>query len=149
MIITGIIFTILGVCLLCWLLFTLAVQAMPLFLGAAVGAFLSQYGAGAVLAIAVGLLSAVLASGVTQFLYATTRSSLARVAIALLLVGPAAFAGYHASIGIARIAVSAGEWREPMALIGAFVVGCVAFARLNATTGRSNSLWVANEKPIT
>ena len=136
MIITGIIFTILGISLLCWLLFTLAVQALPLFIGAAVGALLSQQGAGAAPAITAGIIAAVLASGAAQYLYATTRSPLVRAAIALLLAGPAAFAGYHAALGIARITVTTGGSREGLALIGAFVVGCVAFARLNATTRR-------------
>jgi len=140
MIVTGILFSILGFALLCWLLFTLAVQALPLFIGAIVGVLLSQNGASAVLAIAIGLASAASAFGITRFLYATTKSRLARVAIALVLTGPAAFAGYHASLGIARIAISAGGWPETLALMGALVVGCVAFARLHATTHRPTSL---------
>jgi hypothetical protein len=137
MIITGILFTILGVGLLCWLLFALAVQALPLFIGAAVGALLTQNGASVMLAIAVGLVSAVLASRITQFLCVATKSSHVRAAITLLLTAPAAFAGYHATLGITRIALFAGGLRELVALIGAFVVGSVAFARLNAASRRS------------
>lgn len=136
MIFTGIIFSILGVGLLCWLLFTLAVQALPLFIGVTAAAFLSQNGAGAVLAIVVAAGAAVLASGVIQFLYATARSPAARAAIALLLAGPAAFAGYHASLGIARIGISSEGLREAIALIGTIVVAWAAFVRLNATTRR-------------
>ncbi|MFO1116569.1 MAG: hypothetical protein U1E28_12855 [Beijerinckiaceae bacterium] len=140
MIITGILFSILGVGLLCWLLFMLAVQALPFFIGAAAGALLSQNGAGAALAITVGLVSAMLVSGVAQFLYATTRSPLTRSAIALLVAGPAAFAGYHASLGIARIGLSAAGSCEVLALIGASAIGSVAFARLSAMTRRSSDL---------
>lgn len=132
MIVTGILLSILGIGLLCWLLFALAVQALPLFIGAIAGVLLSQNGTSAIFAIAIGLIVAALAFGITRFLYATTRSPLVRTSITLVLTGPAGFAGYHASLGIARIAVSAGGWRQALALLGALVVGCVAFARLNA-----------------
>ncbi len=136
MIVTGIILSVLGIALLCRLLFTLAVQALPLFIGALVGAQLSQNGASAILAIATGLVAAASAFGIARFLYATTRSRLVRVAIALVLTGPAAFAGYHASLGIARIAAPSEAWHQALALLGAFVIGCVATVRLNAAMCR-------------
>lgn len=136
MIVTGILLSILGIALLCWLLFALAVQALPLFIGVFAGSLVFQNGAGAILAIVVGLVSAALALGITQFAFAKARTPYARVIIAVFVILPAAIAGYHATFGIARFAISAIEWRQALALIASFVVGCAAFARLNALVCR-------------
>ncbi|MDE2363955.1 MAG: hypothetical protein KGM42_14860 [Hyphomicrobiales bacterium] len=136
MIITGLILSVLGVALLCWLLFALAVQALPLFIGAYAGALVFQNGAGAVLAIVVGLVSAASAFGITRFAFARTGSASARLAIAVLVMAPAVFAGYYATLGIARITVSSEPGRQTLALLGSFVIGCAALLRLTAATTR-------------
>ncbi len=141
MIITGLILSVLGVALLCWLLFALSVQALPLFIGAFAGALVFQNGAGAVLAIVVGLVSAASAFGITRFAFARTGSASARLAIAVLVMAPAAIAGYHATLGVARIAVSSESGRQILALLGSIVIGCAALVRLTAATTR-----VANER---
>lgn len=133
MIITGLILSVLSVALVCWLMFALAVQALPLFVGAIAGILVSQHGAGAVLAIVVALVSAALAMGVSQLVFARAKSPYARAATALLVTAPAVFAGYHAIVGIARIAVSSELGRQVLALLGSIVIGCAAFIRLNAT----------------
>jgi hypothetical protein len=50
---------------------------------------------------------------------------------------PAAFAGYHAALGLAQIGVPAEGWRQAFALIGAIVVG--------GTPGR---VWRARSRPV-
>ncbi|MDE2578591.1 MAG: hypothetical protein KGL46_07310 [Hyphomicrobiales bacterium] len=145
MIITGVILCVLGIALLCWLLFALAVQALPLFVGTIAATLVFQGGADTVLAIAIGLVAAALAVGIARFLYITTRSSLARAAVALLVTAPAVFAGYHATLGVARITVSSEPGRQTLALVGSFVIGCVALLRLNvAATRAANPPTTAN-----
>lgn len=139
MIIIGIVFCAVAVSLLCWLLFLLAVQALPLFIGAAVGIFAYRHGAGAAPAVIVGLAAGALAHILTQFAFDRARSPIIRSAIALLVTAPAAFAGYHAALGIARITVSTGVGRQELALLGSLVIGCVAFARMHAATRRRAS----------
>ena len=131
MIMSGVILSVLGIALPCWLLFALAVQALPLYIGATAATLAFQNGAGAALAIVAGLGSAAITVGITQFVFAKAGSPYTRVAIALLVTTPALFAGYHATLGIAHIASSSELERQVLALLGSLVIGCLAFARLN------------------
>lgn len=136
MIISGIILTAIAVGLLCWLLFKLAVNALPVFVCMAVFAAALHAGAEPVAAILVGAVTAIGARGVARFSFAAAKSPLLKIAIALLLTGPAVFAGYHATLGVARIVVSSPTWREILAVFGSICVGCSALARLFATQRR-------------
>jgi hypothetical protein len=44
---------------------------------------------------------------------------------------PAAFAGYHAALGLAHIGVPAESWRQAMAVAGAIIVAATAWARMS------------------
>lgn len=129
MIISGIVLCALGIALLCWLLFTFVVQALPLYIGVIAATLAFQNGMGTAPAIVVGIVAAALAFGITQFAFAKSRSPYARFAIALLVTAPAVFAGYHAALGIARIVVTSEPGRQTLALLGSFVIGCAAFRR--------------------
>jgi hypothetical protein len=112
LIITGIILVFVGLAYLCWLLFALAVHALPFFVGATAGLAAYHSGSGPIGAILVGSM----ASGVTlvigQIAFLMSRCSVIRAAIALLFAIPAAVAGYHAALGLALIAISAEGWRH-------------------------------------
>jgi len=92
-------------------------------------------GSGPIGAIIVGAIasSVILLAG--QIAFTTLRSPLIRVALALLFAVPAAIAGYHAALGLARIAIPADGWRDAMAVVGAIIVSATAWARM-AVTGR-------------
>ncbi len=66
-----IVFAILGslaaIGVLCWLLFTLAVFALPAFIGVSVGIWAHETGAGLVGAIVIGTAAAGMALGVASF----------------------------------------------------------------------------------
>jgi len=129
MIIIGIILSFVALAYLCWLLFALAVYALPFFAGVTVG-LVTYSGSGPIGAIIVGAI----ASGVTlvagQIAFTTLRSPLIRVAIALVFAMPAAVAGYHATLGLAHIGIPAEGWRQAVAIVGAIVVATTAWARL-------------------
>jgi hypothetical protein len=80
------------------------------------------------------LIVGVLAGGVTlaigQIAFATVRTPLIRVLVGLLYAVPAGIAGYHASLGLAKIGVPSEGWREAFAIVGAVLVGATAFARM-------------------
>ena len=87
-------------------------------------------GSGPIGAIIVGAIasSVILLAG--QIAFTTLRSPLIRVALALLFAVPAAIAGYHAALGLARIAIPADGWRDAMAVVGAIIVSATACARM-------------------
>ncbi|MGQ3302329.1 hypothetical protein [Reyranella sp.] len=129
MLATGIVFSIVGLGFFCWLLFTLAIYALPTFAGLAVGLAAFHSGTGVVGAITVGLLvgGAVLALG--QFVFAATPTPL-RVIVGLVYAVPAAIAGYQVSFALASLVMPGSVWQGAFAVIGAVVSGWTAFSRL-------------------
>ena len=130
MTIVGIVLSVVGVGFFCWLLFTLAVYALPFFAGLAAGLAAFHSGSGVIGAIIVAVLAGGATLVVGQVAFAAVRSPLIRAAIALLFAVPAAVAGYHATLGLARIGVPSEGWREAFATVGAIVVGGTAWARM-------------------
>ena len=63
-------------------------------------------------------------------IFASARSPLIRLGVALLFAAPAAFAGYHATHGIAALTMPSGIWQQIFAAIGSIVVGATAWARM-------------------
>ena len=132
MILIGILASIAAIGLLCWLLFTLAVFALPAFAGVTAGVWAYQTGAGWIGGIVVGLAAAALTFGIGQFLFAFARPLWLRLAIAIAFVAPAAFAGYHATHGIVQHTMSSDTWRIIFSIVGAIAVGVTAFVRVTA-----------------
>ena len=140
MIILGILLSIAAIGFFCWLLFTFAVFALPLFVGMSVGAWAYQSGAGLLGAIFAGLLAAGLTLGVGQLGLMLARTTWARLLIALVFVAPAIMAGYHATHGIVKHTMPSETWQHLFSVIGAIVVGCAAFVRVAGTRPSSGHL---------
>ena len=130
MIIIGIILGFVGLAYLCWLLFALAVYALPFFAGVTAGLATYHSGSGPIAAIIVGAIAASITLIAAQIAFATLRSPLIRAVIALLFAMPAAIAGYHAALGLAHIGISAEGWRQAVAVAGAIIVAATACARM-------------------
>jgi len=130
MIIIGILLSIAAIAFLCWLLFTLAVFALPFFVGVSAGTWAYHTGAGLLGAILVGLVAAGLTLGLGQVLLMTVRPLWARFLIALVFVVPAVIAGYHATHGIVKHTMQSETWQMAFSIIGAIAVGVTAFARV-------------------
>ena len=126
----GIVLSIFGLGFFCWLLFTLAVYALPFLAGLSAGLAVFHSGAGVIGGFVVGFLvgGAILALG--QIAFATTRTPLIRVIIGLLYAVPAAVAGYEVLFALAGIGMSNSGWQTAFAVVGAIVSGCTAFSRL-------------------
>lgn len=124
------------VALLCVLAYTLAIYALPFFVGLAAAQFAYQTGSGLIGAGLVGLLSAGVAFGVLAVLFETIRSPVIRLIVALVFAAPAAVAGYALVYGITKEAVSSEIWRQIFCIVGGGFVGLSALARLAAGVGQ-------------
>ena len=130
----SLVLSVAGVGFCCWLLFTLAIYALPFFAGltAAFAAYHSGCGILGAIIVAVMVGAATLAIGRIAFTH--VGSSLARAAIGLLYAAPAAVAGYEATLGLAHIGVASEVWRQVFAICGGLAVGATAWMRLAAYT---------------
>lgn len=123
--------------LLCWLLFSLAVYAVPTFIGLRVGLWAHETGADAFGALLAGLFSGGAAYGAARVLHASLAPGWPRHALALFFAGPAAFAGYSAAHGVAGKLMPSEGWQFAVAIVGALAVGGTAFVRLGSGTWTS------------
>jgi hypothetical protein len=130
MLIIGIILSVFGIGFFCWLLFTLAVYALPFFAGLSAGLAAFHSGSGVIGALIVCVFAGGATLVIGQIAFATIRIPLIRAAIGLLYAIPAAIAGYHATLGLAQIGVPSVVWREVFAVIGAVLIGGTAWARM-------------------
>jgi hypothetical protein len=130
MLIIGIILGFVGLGYLCWLVFALAVHALPLFAGVTAGLAAYHSNSGTIAAVAIAAIVGVIVLFAGQLAFRTSRSVPLRAAIALLFAVPAAVAGYHASHGLADVVVPIEGWREVMAIAGAIMVATIAWARI-------------------
>ena len=112
MLIIGIILAFVALAYLCWLLFALAVYALPFFAGLSAGLAAYHSGSGPIGAMIVGVVAGALMVLLGQVAFAAVRLPLIRGTIALLFAEPAALAGYHAALGLAHIAIPGEGWRD-------------------------------------
>ena len=129
MIILAILASLAAIGLLCWLLFTLAVFALPAFVGFAAGAWAHGTGAGIPGAILVGLVAAV-TFAVGQLLITFARPMWLKLCVAVIFVAPAAVAGFHATHGIVKHLMPSDAWQITFSVVGAIAVGITAFVRV-------------------
>jgi hypothetical protein len=132
MIVIGLILSVFGVGFLCWLLFTLAVYALPTFAGITAGLAAYHSGTGVPGAGVVGFAAGAVTLVAGQASFAAVKSPVLRAVIAILFAAPAAIAGYHATLTLAHIRVPSASWREVFAVVGATFVGGTAFVRMGA-----------------
>jgi hypothetical protein len=130
MLVIGLILSIFGIGFLCWLIFTLAVYALPFFVGLTAGMAAFHGGAGVIGALLVGIVVGAVTLGIGQIAFAVVRPLPLRAAIAAAFAIPAAIAGYHAVLGLSQIGVPSLFWREVFAWIGAIFIGGTAWARM-------------------
>jgi hypothetical protein len=130
MLIIGIILALVALAYLCWLLFALAVYALPFFAALSAGLAAYHSGSGPIGAIVVGVIAGAVTLLLGQVAFATVRSPLVRATVALVFAAPAALAGYHAALGLAHLAIPTEGWRNAMAVAGAIIVAATAWIRM-------------------
>lgn len=130
MIILAILAAVAAIGALCWLLFTLAVFALPAFVGVSAGIWAHASGAGLVGSIAVGFVTAIATLAIGHLLLALVRPMWLKLLIAVVFVAPAAIAGFHATHGIVKHLMPSETWQIVFSVIGAIAVGMTAFVRI-------------------
>ena len=130
MIILTILASLAAIGLLCWLLFTLAVFALPAFVGVTAGAWAHGTGAGIPGAILVGAIAAAVTLAAGHLLITFVRPMWLKLIVAATFVAPAAIAGFHATHGIVKHLMPSDAWQITFSVIGAVAVGITAFIRV-------------------
>lgn len=118
--------------LLCWLLFTLAVFALPAFAGVTAGAWAHDTGAGIPGAILVGAFAAVITLAAGQLLITFVRPMWLKLIVAAAFVAPAGIAGFHATHGIVKHIMPSEAWQITFSVIGAVAIGVTTLIRVAA-----------------
>lgn len=123
-------FAVIGALL--WLLFTLAVYALPFYAGLSAAMWAYGHDAGLIGAVVLGVIAAGLTFAIGQLLFATLRSLWLRALVAAIYAAPAAVAGYSAVYGVSGIGGADEVWRTVIASVGAVVVAVAAWTRVSA-----------------
>ena len=130
MIILAILASLAAIGALCWLLFTLAVFALPAFVGVTVGALAHGTGAGVPGAILIGLVAAAATLAVGQLVMMFGRPVWLKLIVAITFVAPAALAGFHATHGIVKHLMPSEVWQISFSVVSAIAVGITALMRV-------------------
>lgn len=127
--------SLLGLGVICWILFNLAVYALPFFVAVTVGHYLYTSAVGLIGAVAGAFLAGALTLILGQIAFATIRSTSVRLALGALYALPAGLAGFHAIKGLSQIGSAGETWTLVFASIGAVIVGATAWTRVAVLTG--------------
>ena len=117
---------------LVWLVFRLAIVALPLYAGLGIGLWLLHHGHGYAAAIFAGFSVGVATLAAGQLLFRLVRSPMLRLAIVMLFVLPATLAGYQAVYGLAGLAFGKGIGAILLSFIGSAFVARSAWRQLTA-----------------
>lgn len=131
MIIIGVLLNIVGLGVVCWALFALAIHALPFFVALTAALCSYQTGAGPLGTIVVGFIAGSFTFVLGQYVFSTARSRIVRFVIGLLFAVPAARAGYDVTLALSHIGIPSEWWRAAFAMVGAIFVGGTAWARLS------------------
>ena len=130
----GLLLNFAGIGLFCWLIFTLAVYALPFFVGLYVFMLALHGGAGILGAALVGIAAGGMTLAIGQTAFAMTRSAIVRAMVAALFAVPATIAGYQVVFAMSQFGVPSLAWREIFACFGAILIGCTTWTRLTIFT---------------
>ena len=123
-------FAVLAIAMLCSLLITLTIYALPFYVGFTVGIWAHSHGAGVIGTGAAAIMAGIATLVILHILIATVQSPWLRAGLGLIFAAPAAFAAYHAVHGITAIAMPAGTWSLSLSILGAAIVGVVAWLQI-------------------
>jgi hypothetical protein len=123
-------FAVIAIVLLCSLLITLTIYALPFYVGLTVGIWVHSNGTGAIGTGAAAIIAGIATLVILHILIATFHSPALRAGLGLVFAAPAAFAAYHAVHGITATATPASPWSVSFSLLGAAIVGVVAWLQI-------------------
>lgn len=131
----GLALNLVGLGLLFWLTFALAVYALPFFVAVSAAAMALERGAGMTGALIVAIISAASMLAIGQFAHSMTRLIILRGMIGGVFAIPAGISGYHVMLALSQIGVSSPFWREVFACVGAIFIAGKAWTQITALSG--------------
>ena len=123
-------FAVIAIVLLCSLLITLTIYALPFYVGLTVGIWVHSNGTGVIGTAAAAIMAGIATLVILHILIATVHSPVLRAGLGLAFAAPAAFAAYHAVHGITATAMPASAWSLTLSILGAAIVGIVAWLQI-------------------
>lgn len=136
--VAAIVVSVMKIGMLCAIAYRLATYALPFALGLAATRFAYGSGAGLIGGGMVGLVAGMASFAVMVLLFATLRTPVLRIAVALIFTAPAVVAGYALVHGITAEIVPSLIWQQIFSTIGAISTGVCALARLAAPLSADN-----------
>ncbi|MFN3260331.1 MAG: hypothetical protein ACE37J_07205 [Pikeienuella sp.] len=127
--------TAFGLGAICWLMFTLAVYALPFWIGLSAALWLHADDHGLLVAIIGGLAAGGVVAALGEVVFARVRSVPLRLAIGLVYAIPAGLAGFHMTRGVAALTGARETASLILAGLGALVIGAAAWARIAGWSG--------------
>ncbi|WP_299507576.1 hypothetical protein [uncultured Roseobacter sp.] len=127
--------SVIGLGFLVWVLFTLAIYALPAFVGITVGMYVYGTEAGVSAALVAGMFAAVFTLLIGQIVFAKVQSVPVRLVIATIFAAPAGVAGFSAIKGLSQIGGASESWTLAFAIVGGIVVAGTAWVRIASLAG--------------
>jgi hypothetical protein len=124
-------FSVFGLGALCWIVFNLAVYALPFSLGLAAGLYLYESGQGVLLPLTAGLFIGGFVAALSEIAFERIRFAPLKLAIGLVYAIPAGIAGFHAAKRFAELGASGDTTIAVLSWLGALVIGVTAWARVS------------------
>lgn len=115
---------------LIWLLFRLAVFALPLYSAIGAGLFVHTRGYGTTAMLLSGFAAGLIVLLAGQAVFVSVRSPLLRFLVVLLFAVPAGFAGYKAMTGLLGLLIDVGVWVNWLAVAGGLATASAAWRGL-------------------
>ena len=122
--------SVIGLGFLVYVLFSLAVYALPFFVALTIGIYVYDTDAGLLAALVAAMFAGVFTLIVGQIVFAKVQSVLIRLLIASLYAAPAGVAGYSTIKGLSQIGGASEGWTLAFAIIGGVVVAGTAWVRI-------------------
>lgn len=120
----------LGLGAACVALYQFAVFMLPAFVGFAAGFWAIHTGAGIIGGAVLGIFAGALVFLFGQVVFASNRSPIVRILVALLFVVPATYAGYSIVQQLWALAMPPTAWRYVFGAVAAAITGGTAITRL-------------------
>ena len=148
----GLLLNTVGLGVICWQMFTLAVYILPFFVAVNAGFWAYHSGAGVLGTPIVAIAAGGIALAIAQVAFAMTQSLILRAVIAAVFALPATLAGYHLALAMAHLGVPSPAWQQFFACLGAIFIGGTAWTRLTVLTAprqlNSNAAIVSDPQPV-
>lgn len=127
--------SVIGLGFLVYVLFSLAVYALPFFVAMTVGMYVYGTEAGVLTALVAAMFAGAFTLIVGQIIFAKVQSVPIRLLIASLYAAPAGVAGFSAIKGLSQIGGASEGWTLAFAIIGGIVVAGTAWVRIASLAG--------------